>query len=107
MSKFILKIFLASYISIVFPFSVNAIAADDVKGSNKSVMSMRADVIPNITSLPREMSKSLKITPIPTSEPIPLVVGTYWNCPVNAQGFEICRIKIVVCGDDQSFCVDV
>ncbi len=107
MSKLTLKIFLAVYISIVTPFSVNAIAADEVKDGKESVKSMGVDVIPNITFLSREMSQSLKITPIPTSEPIPLVMGTYWNCSVNAQDFEICRIKIVVCEDDQSFCVEV
>jgi len=107
MRKLTVKIFLVACISIVVLFNGNAIATDEFKEGKQSDMSIRTDAMPNITFLSREMSKSLKITPIPTLEPISLLVGTYWNCRVNAQDFEICRIKIVVCEDDQSFCVDV
>jgi len=33
-------------------------------------------------------------------------VGTYWSCS-DHNGHEICRIKLVVCTDDQSQCVEV
>ena len=70
-------------------------------------MTRPADTIPSVSILPPEISKSLKIARIPTNRPIPLIVGTYWNCAVNAQDFEICRFKIVVCTDDQSLCTQV
>ena len=107
MNNLILKIFLAVSLGIVTQLGGSAIAADIVKDGKQSAISTKIGTVPDITFLSREESKSLKITPIPTSEPIPLIVGTYWNCHVNAQDFEICRIKIVVCKDDQSFCVDV
>lgn len=60
----------------------------------------------SVRALPPEVSRSLKIarTPMP---PSPLIVGTYWSCSNHSSGFEICRIKLVVCTDDQSSCVEV
>lgn len=65
--------------------------------------------IGTIQVLPPEVSRSLEIARVPTSRPIPLIVGTYWNCAVNAQDFEICRLKLVVCDDDEDppVCFDV
>lgn len=60
-----------------------------------------------VTFLPRDVSQSLQISRIPTSEPVPLIVGTYWNCDINDQGFEICDTITVVCNDDQSFCTQI
>ncbi len=54
--------------------------------------------------LSADVSRALKLTSIPTSEPIPLVIGTGWNCETNSQGFEICRTFTVVCNNEQSFC---
>lgn len=62
---------------------------------------------PTVTILPREVSKSLKIDRLPTSEPIPLIVGTYWSCVTVHLNHEICRIKLVVCPNDQSRCIEV
>lgn len=107
MRKPTLKIFFLICIAIMVLLNGNAIAAVEVGLGKQSDVIMKTDTMPVITFLSREMSRSLKITPITTLEPIPLLVGTYWNCRVNAQNFEICRIKIVVCEDDQSFCVDV
>lgn len=55
--------------------------------------------------LPPDVSRKLKIarTPLP---PVPIIVGTYWSC-FNHSDHEICRIKLVVCTDDQSQCVEV
>jgi hypothetical protein len=55
--------------------------------------------------LPPDVSSKLKIarTPMP---PSPLIVGTYWSCFYD-NDHEICRIKLVVCTDDQSLCVEV
>jgi hypothetical protein len=63
--------------------------------------------IRTVRVLSPEVSRSLKLTPLPTSRPIPLIVGTYWNCAVNAQDFEICRIKLVVCTDNQELCTEL
>ncbi len=58
--------------------------------------------LPTVTVLPPRVTKSLKLTPVPTSEPIPLVAATYWICAPNGHGFETCRIKLVVCPTDTS-----
>jgi hypothetical protein len=59
----------------------------------------------DIRVLPFDVSRKLKIarTPLP---PVPLIVGTYWSCS-NHNGHDLCRIKLVVCTDDQSQCVEV
>jgi len=59
----------------------------------------------DVRVLPFDASRKLKIarTPLP---PSPLIVGTYWSCS-DHNGHEICRIKLVVCTDDQSQCVEV
>lgn len=60
----------------------------------------------DIRVLPPEVSRALKLarTPLP---PSPLIVGTYWACSTHSSGHEICRIKLVVCTDDQKYCVEV
>jgi hypothetical protein len=60
----------------------------------------------NVRALTPEVSRALKLarTPLP---PSPLIVGTYWSCSTHSSGFEICRIKLVVCTDDQQSCVEV
>ncbi len=65
------------------------------------------DLRQTVSVLPKDVSRSLTIHKIPTSEPVPLIVGTYWSCHINQYDFEICRIKIVVCNDDQTSCVEV
>ena len=59
----------------------------------------------DVRVLPFDVSRKLKIarTPLPPSA---LIVGTYWSCS-NHNGHDICRIKLVVCTDDQSQCVEV
>jgi len=73
MSKLTLKIFLAVGLSILFSLGGIAIAADEVTVGKLSEVSMKADDTPDITFLSGEKSKSLKITPIPTTEPVPLI----------------------------------
>lgn len=107
MNKLILKVLLVVSFGSVTILGGNTVAADLVNNVKPSATSTITGTVPDITFLSREVSRSLKITPIPTSKPIPLIVGTYWNCHTNSQNFEICRIKVVVCEDDQSFCVDV
>jgi hypothetical protein len=60
----------------------------------------------NVRALTPEVSRALKLarTPMP---PSPLIVGTYWACNTHSSGHEICRIKLVVCTDDQQYCVEV
>ena len=60
-----------------------------------------------IVVLPREESQSLKITEIPTSQPIPLIVGNIWTCHKGAGNHEFCRLTLVVCTNDQSFCINI
>lgn len=59
----------------------------------------------DVRVLPPDVSRKLKIarTPLP---PSPIIVGTYWSCS-NHNDHDICRIKLVVCTDDQSQCVEV
>jgi len=95
-------------ISIPLLVGGNAIAADKSEyEKEKKVVATKVDAMPSVTFLPREISKSLKISRVPTSEPIPLIVGTYWTCDINDQGFEICDTLVVVCTDDQSFCTQI
>ncbi len=60
----------------------------------------------DVRALTPEVSRALKIarTPLP---PSPLIVGTYWSCKTHGSGFEVCRIKLVVCTNDQQYCVEV
>jgi len=60
-----------------------------------------------IVVLPRDESQSLKITEIPTSQPIPLIVGNTWTCHKGAGNHEFCRLTLVVCTNDQSFCINI
>lgn len=53
-----------------------------------------------------EVSKSLKLTRIPTSKPIPLIIGHYWRCITHFGEFETCEPVLVVCTNDQSFCTE-
>jgi len=38
--------------------------------------------------------------------PSAIIVGTYWSCTTHDDR-DICKIKLVVCTDDQSQCVEV
>lgn len=68
--------------------------------------SLSTPTVPStIKVLPREVSRSLKITKLPTSRPIPLIVGSYWSCREQS-GFEICRFKVVACTSEQETCVE-
>jgi hypothetical protein len=58
----------------------------------------------SVTILPPKISKSLKLTRIPTSEPIPLLIGSGWHCQPTPIGTERCTPYIVFCTDDQSVC---
>jgi hypothetical protein len=60
----------------------------------------------SVRALSPEVSRALKLarTPMP---PSPLIVGTYWVCNTHSSGHDICRIKLVVCTDDQQYCVEV
>src|SRR5262245_53580954 len=59
----------------------------------------------DVRVLPPDVSLKLRIARTPTP-PSPLIVGTYWSCS-NHNGHDICRIKLVVCTNDQSQCVEV
>jgi hypothetical protein len=57
-----------------------------------------------LVQLPAGVSRSLKLAPIPTTEPIPLVIGSGWTCETTSQGSKISRTFTVICNEDQSFC---
>ena len=57
-----------------------------------------------IKVLPPDVSRSLAITRMPTSQPVPLLVGVYWSCDYGAVD---CKLVLVVCTEDQSQCVEV
>ena len=58
-----------------------------------------------IRILPPEVSKSLKVTPIPTQRPVPLLIGQGWTCLVDPNtGFENCEPYLVVCTNSMDFC---
>jgi hypothetical protein len=59
----------------------------------------------DVRALTPEVSRALKITRTPLP-PSPLLVGTYWSCSKH-NGFDICRIKLVVCTTDQTYCVEI
>jgi hypothetical protein len=62
--------------------------------------------IRTVRILPQAVSEALKIDRVPTSEPIPMIIGTYWKCITNVHGFDQCDQVFVVCTDDQSFCTE-
>ncbi len=72
----------------------------------KRYEAQRPAVIGTIRVLPKDVSQSLKITRVPTTQPVPLVVGGYWACNQD-HGFDICRFVLVVCTENQSNCVEV
>lgn len=57
--------------------------------------------------LPPKVTESLDLTFAPTSIPTPLIFGHYWRC-INHKdsGFETCEPVLVVCTNDQSWCVE-
>ena len=107
MKKHTLKSMFVTCLGIIIFLWGNVVMANMDIYSAKNDVLMKADSVPGIRFLSGEQSKSLKINTAPVSNPVPLIVGTYWECHINSQEFEICRFKIVVCNDDQSFCVDV
>jgi hypothetical protein len=60
----------------------------------------------DVRVLTPEVSRALKIARTPM-QPAGLIVGTYWRCKTHSSGFEVCRIKLVVCTDNQQNCVEV
>lgn len=101
------KFLLVFSLSIAILSGGNAIAADKNKYGKEEVVPENVVTTPDIRFLSGKTSRSLKISRVPTSEPIPLIVGTYWNCNINDQGFEICDTLTVVCTNDQSFCTEI
>jgi len=60
----------------------------------------------DVRFLSPEVSRSLRIARNPAS-PTGLIVGTYWSCHTHSSGFEVCRIKLVVCTENQQNCAEV
>lgn len=105
LNSVILLLFL---VLLVFVSPSSVYAADDPTWSDRDqVPPSEVSAMRSVSFLSREVSKSLEIARVPTSEPIPLIVGTYWNCVTNDQDLEICDITLVVCNDDQSFCTQI
>lgn len=103
MNTYTLKLlFLLCFGAIIFT-SGTVLAFDRKDGST----SMKTSSAPKVTILPREISKTLQITGIPTSQPIPLIIGTHWTCHINEYEFEICDMVLTICTDDQSFCTTI
>ena len=93
---FIASVFSTAALSSVF---ATGVAAQEKNVGEKGLTS--------ITVLPPDVSARLDIFTIPTREPTPIVIGTFWDCKINAQDFEVCDFKIVVCTDDRRFCATV
>ncbi len=98
-----LRLFFLLCVSTIFFSSGTASALDSKDNSTL----MKASSTPKITILPREISKTLQIYEIPTSQPIPLIIGSHWTCIINEHGFEDCNQVLTICTDDQSFCTTV
>lgn len=101
------KSVLALSLGMTMLVGCTVIAADRDHYGKASVEPVAPAAIPNITFLPRDVSKGLEITRVPTAEPVPMIVGTIWRCHVNQLDFEICRLKIVICISDQSSCIEI
>ncbi len=57
--------------------------------------------------LPPEVTKELDISLAPASRPTPLIIGHYWRCIQRQDSdFESCEPVLVICTDDQSWCVE-
>ena len=101
-------IILLSLVLLVFASPSSVYAADYPTSPDPDPVRLRGvDTIPSVIFLPEEVSWSLDISRVPTSKPIPLLVGTYWNCLTNDEGFETCDITLVVCTREQDFCTQV
>lgn len=101
MKKSLLKILVATGLGLAILASAAVVTAQRNHLNNLQVDTESGQ---SVTILPAKISKSLKIQRIPTSRPVPLIIGTYWDCHVNEHDFEICDVKLVVCTDDQSVC---
>jgi len=90
---------IGAFVALGFTASVSA-PAQTVDDADTGTVITR-----DVRALPPEVSRGLKIARMPLP-PSPLIVGTYWSCKTHS-GFEICRIKLVVCTTDQTYCVEV
>lgn len=88
-------------VSVLFLVMTSPALAQTTRGSLDNLA-----MSPTIKVLSKEVSRSLRITRIPTSKPTPLIVGNYWNCREQSS-FEICRLTVVVCTNDQDTCVEI
>jgi hypothetical protein len=57
--------------------------------------------------LPPDVSRNLKLTRMPTTHTVPLIVGHYWSCHDSGYGTDLCRLVMVVCTNDQSTCFEL
>lgn len=96
-------------VSLIVMLSLAGVASgsEDSRYEKPPTAHMAGGVSHGVVVLPEKVSKSLEIARVPTSRPVPFIIGTYWSCRVNDQDFEICRFKLVVCDDDQSRCAEV
>ena len=101
-----LKIFTLFLVLIAFMVSF-AISGDSesYKVVNPSIGDFNH--IKSIRILAPEVSQSLKLTRVPTSKPIPLIIGHYWRCITYFEKFESCEQVLVVCTNDQKFCTEI
>lgn len=65
-----------------------------------------ASMTQSIKILPRKESRALKISRIPGGTGVPMIIGNYWACHEDL-GFTICKLKLVVCNDAQTICVQI
>lgn len=87
---------LASTVSIASPT-----LAQTTSAATESPVATRT-----VRVLSPDVSRSLVITRMPTSQPTPFLFGTYWNCQDAGHGFNRCRLVLVVCNQDQSQCAE-
>ena len=88
-------------------FGIAALSAHPALAQTSTVATKTAPITSRtIRVLPPDVSRSLVITRMPTSQPVPFLVGVYWNCSDGGNGFELCRLVTVVCTPDQSQCAE-
>lgn len=100
-----------TFLNVGLAVVLSALMASSALAENAKRFASRPEALDSTTIhtiqvLPPEVSRSLELTPVPTSRPIPLKFGSYWDCKTTTQGLETCRFKLVVCTDDGEVCVE-
>ncbi len=89
----------------IAPLSAHAVDAklgDAASDGADRVLATRLTIIPPAVSRTLDM----KAVTLPTSEPVPITISSWWDCLINENGFEECDYHLAFCADD-GFCTQV